>query len=58
MDFLNEYNNGSLRNEKIFHRNNIKKYIDTYIDFHNKEIEYSKRGKKWYCANNEKEEPF
>lgn len=58
MDFLNEYNAGGLRNERIFHRNNIKKYIDTYIDFHNKEIEYSKREKTWYCRNREKEERF
>jgi hypothetical protein len=58
MDFLGEYNNGTLRNERIFHRNNVKKYIDTYIDYHNKEIVYSKREKTWYCRNREKEEPF
>jgi hypothetical protein len=58
MDFLDEYNNGTLRNEKIFHRNNIKKYIDTYIDYYKKEIEYSKREKTWYCRNREKEEFF
>lgn len=58
MDFLGEYNNGTLRNEKVFHRNNIKKYIDTYIDYHKKEIVYSKREKTWYSKNREKEEPF
>ncbi len=58
MEFLDEYNAGGLRNERIFHRNNIKKYIDTYIDYHKKNIEYSKREKTWYCRNKEKEEPF
>lgn len=51
MDFLNEYKNGSLRWEGIFHRNNVKRYIDTYIEYHKKEIGYNKRDKTWYSQN-------
>ncbi|GEM_PF-1584892 len=48
MDFLNEYKNGSLRWDGIFHRNNVKRYIDTYIEYHKKDIEYKKSEKTWY----------
>ena len=48
MDFLNEYKNGPLRWEGIFHRNNVKRYIDTYIEYHKKDIGYNKREKTWY----------
>lgn len=51
MDFLNEYKNGPLRWDGIFHRNNVKRYIDTYIEYHKKEIGYNKRDKAWYCLN-------
>ena len=51
MDFLNEYKNGPLRWDGIFHRNNVKRYIDTYIDYHKKDIGYNKREKTWYCLN-------
>ena len=61
MDFLNEYKNGSLRWEGIFHRNNVKRYIDTYIEYHKKDIGYNKREKTWYSQNgaiNESDIPF
>lgn len=48
MDFINEYKNGSLRFDGIFHRNNVKRYIDTYIEYHKKDIGYNKREKTWY----------
>lgn len=48
MDFINEYKSGSLRWDGIFHRNNTKRYIDTYIEYHKKDIEYKKSEKTWY----------
>lgn len=51
MDFLNEYKNGPLRWDGTFHRNNVKRYIDTYIEYHKKDIGYNKRDRAWYCLN-------
>ena len=51
MDFLNEYKNGPLRWDGTFHRNNVKRYIDTYIEYHKKDIGYNKRERAWYCLN-------
>ena len=55
MDFINEYKNGSLKWDGIFHRNNTKRYIDTYIEYHKKDIEYKKSEKTWYVGYGEKD---
>ena len=53
MDFINEYKNGSLKWDGIFHRNNTKRYIDTYIEYHKKNIEYKKSEKTWHVVYGE-----
>ena len=55
-DFINEYKNGSLKWDGIFHRNNTKRYIDTYIEYHKKNIEYKKSEKTWYVVYGENED--
>jgi hypothetical protein len=48
-DFLKHYYayENPLKNEKYFHRNNVKKLIDVYIKHKNLNIEYVLRDRKW-----------
>lgn len=50
--FLGEYRGKSpLRNEKFFHKNNIRKMIVAYVDKHNIDISYEKKSKWWTFPN-------
>lgn len=48
-DFLNLYNaaDNALRHERLFHKNNAKKCIDTYIHHHNLPLIYVAQDRKW-----------
>ncbi len=45
-DFLNEHENYSIR-ERIFHRNNARKFIEPYIEYHNLGISYEQKTRSW-----------
>ena len=39
----------------VFFRNNTKRYIDTYIEYHKKNIEYKKSEKTWHVISGKDE---
>lgn len=55
-DFLKEYQkfDNPLMKEKFFHRNNVKKLIEVYIEKHTDiKIRYSERGREWIFESND-----
>lgn len=52
MDFVNKYKElYPYERQPLFTAKNTKKYIDTYIEYHDKKIQYEKRSRKWKCIN-------
>lgn len=53
-DFLSEFNKLQLsgKDRDMFHRNNARKFIDAYLEFHKLPFEYG-AGRKWNSVNDE-----
>lgn len=59
-DFLSIYNHidNPLRFERFFHRNNVKRLVDTYIKHKNLNLEYNQSQRKWRKQGGKEEMPF
>ncbi|MBZ9787606.1 hypothetical protein LB456_09075 [Psychroflexus sp. CAK57W] len=47
-DFLTEYQMGSLKHEKYFHKNNTKELINQYLNYHKIDYQYVSMDRKWH----------